>query len=83
MIGKKTREHAALICDVVASGEWPAYTTDVAQELGVHLDADAIYLANSARMVAYDGTIRGTAANAAALIRDGWLPGDHVWRKSP
>ena len=81
-IGKRTRDQAARICDMAASSSWCTYQ-GIADAIGA--GNEAIDLASAACGVAVDallwlGPQRGMDAHAAALLRDGWCPGDPVVR---
>lgn len=87
-ISRKTREQAALICDVAAS--WPtgfACPWTVAEAMGIDATHDAVSLAANADGAVWeangepdDVNYRADYAEAAALIRDGWSTGDLVRR---
>ena len=85
-ISKKTREQAALICDVAASArhmnhDW--FTVEIAAGLGIPRVGVASRLAANARSWVNAKIYRSgvwnwsshvAAAEAAQLLRDGWSP---------
>lgn len=83
-ISKKTREQAALICAIAASGgvhtESPDRWTRVYCDIARALDYDCV--ATRLSILAYDSLMRGRTwtreldAEAESMIRTGWSPGD-------
>jgi hypothetical protein len=83
-ISKKTRERAALICAMSASGRgYACFTGCVADHLGIHEESASVRLAYLA-IVFVETTVqspqrargwhRANPAEAEALLRTGWSP---------
>lgn len=78
-ISKRTREDAALICAIKASTPIGLLCGNIAKWLG--LKDEAARLASSAERAAWDESedVTQTEAEAEALLRSGWCPGDRVY----
>jgi hypothetical protein len=77
-ISKRTRDRAALICQIAASNEIWNYT-DIARRLGYRGDDEASLAAHAYAVVTVRGGMRPLAerdAEAESLLRCGWSPGD-------
>lgn len=85
-ISKRTRELAALICQIAASNTRRTYS-EIADDLGIIWDRSTLiplclFLSISAEAEVYGSSKHQEAdAEAESLLRCGWSPGDLVVRR--
>jgi len=82
-VGKRTREHAALICQAAESNRDIFSFIDIARALGLRPSSPAVHVAAyvyARCYLAVRPTYQTLCAESESMLRSGWNPGDPVRR---